>query len=372
MKLKIFLSSRNNDVLIFPKGKTLTEIRKSIAKKIEEIRFLGKEIFEVSINEDFGGDASMDSYNKCLVEVQNSDFVIVLYNGYAGWAPNGIDMGICHAELDAALNVSTKKVAVIDMKDFFNLVENTEMDTKRNKAFVKYLTDLNLFNNPIKLAKAQRNNNGFENELLHSIENLIRKHLDDRIKMSNLYYNIAGNNRISLNWKKLKYSDRNNQIKKILSSLLTGTGSFDDFTYRTYSIPDNMSVEDAKSFTGRPFLNDQDIIEVPVGDKKTKFGPLHFIGVYGNATEIQVKSLIGYPDITVIKEDFGIYVWEQNTHIQLIFLTDCRTPEAVKSKFLLFNNWCISRGEVENIKKRANARYVIMRAINEAKIITDK
>lgn len=370
MKLKIFLSSRNNDILNLPDGVTLTELRRSVKNKIEAINFLGKEIFEVSINEEFGADASLDSYNKCLVDVQDSDFVIILYNGYAGWAPTGIDMGICHAEADAALNVSTKKVALIDMKDYFKITEKDDQEKKRNEYFAKYLSDLNLFNNNIKLIDANKNKEGFENELIKTIENLISKHMDDRIRLSNLYYNIAGNNKISLNWKKLKYSDRDKQIKAILSNQLKGVESFTDFIYKTYSIPDNMSVEDAKSFLGRPFLIDQEIIEKLPNEEK-KFGPIHFIGVYGNATEIQVKNLIGYPDISVIKEDFGLYVWEQNTHIQLVFLTDCKTPEAVRSKFLLFNNWCTSSGELENIKKRANARLVIMEAINKAKSLTE-
>ena len=131
-----------------------------------------------------------------------------------------------------------------------------------------------------------------------------------------------------------------------------------------------MSVEDAKSYTGRPFLKDQELIDHPIGDAPIKYGPIHFIAVYGNASEIQVKNLIGFPDISAIKEDFGIYVWEQNTHVQLVFLTECRTPEAVKSKFLLFNNWCHSNGEYDNIAKRAEARHMIMTATNEAKRIT--
>jgi hypothetical protein len=130
-----------------------------------------------------------------------------------------------------------------------------------------------------------------------------------------------------------------------------------------------MSVEDAKSFTGRPFLKDQDLIPTT---KKIKFGPIHFIGVYGNATEIQVKNLIGFPDISAIRDDFGIYVWEQNTHVQLVFLTECKTPEAVKSKFLLFNNWCRSNREYDNIIKRAEARFHILKSINEAKEIAKR
>jgi hypothetical protein len=56
----------------------------------------------------------------------------------------------------------------------------------------------------------------------------------------------------------------------------------------------------------------------------------------------------------------------------LVFLIDCKTPEAIESNFLLFNNWCESTGEFENIKKRAEARIHILKAINDAKKIATK
>jgi len=340
MKLKIFLSSRNNDKVVIDKTPciTLTEVRKKLKKDLEAIRFLGKEIFDVRINEDFGSDTSTDSYNTCLLEVQESDLVIILYNGVSGWAPVGTDLGICHAEMDTALAVSTKKTAIIDLTSYFTISPGDASEAKRNEYFSKYVKDLNLFMNPVKLTKAKKNQVGFQETLLEVVENVIAKHMNERIKLSNIYFNIAGNNKISLDWKKLKYSDRDKNITGILNKEISKNTTFSIFTYKVYSIPDNMSVEDAKSYTGRPFLKDQELIDHPIGDAPIKYGPIHFIAVYGNASEIQVKNLIGFPDISAIKEDFGIYVWEQNTHVQLVFLTECRTPEAVKSKFLLFNN----------------------------------
>jgi hypothetical protein len=332
------------------------------------MKFLEKDFFNIRINEDFGASTSTDSYNKCLAEVQESDFFIALYNGAAGWAPSGIDLGICHAELEVALGVSTRKTAIIDISKFFNIKTKDADEKKRNAMLSKYLTDLNVFSNPLKLSKVNENNEGFKKELLASVKNTIAKHLKDRIELSNIYFTIGGNNKISLNWKKLKYADRDSNITGILKELVAKSPDFQTFTCTSFSIPDNMSVEDAKSFAGRPFLKDQDLV-VTARKGKIKDGPVHFIGVYGNATEIQVKSLIGFPDISAIKDDFGIYVWEQNTHIQLVFLTECKTPDAVRSKFLLFNNWCRSNGEYENIAKRAKARFHILKSINEAKAI---
>jgi len=374
MKLKIFLSSRNNDKVSINgvTGDTLTNIRKFIKKELEDTKFFGKDLFEIKINEDFGASTSTDSYNKCLQEVRDSDFVIALYSGAAGWAPTGIDLGICHAELDTEMNISTHKTAIIDISKYFTISTTDKDEIKRNKLFNDYLVEQNTFNNPLKLSKANESNDGFKRELLSSIQNVIYKHFSERIKLSNIYFNLGGNTKISLDWKKLKYSDRDKNITTILKDLISLSPDFKNFITEAFSIPDNMSVEDAKSFTGRPFLKDQDLIPTTKKTKPTKFGPIHFIGVYGNATEIQVKNLIGFPDISAIRDDFGIYVWEQNTHVQLVFLTECKTPEAVKSKFLLFNNWCRSNREYDNIIKRAKARFHILKSINKAKDIATR
>ena len=374
MKLKIFISSRNNDRVTINKveGDTLTEIRKLIKSELEAIKFFGKDFFNIRINEDFAASTSTDSYNKCLEEVRSSDLLIALYNGASGWAPKGNDLGICHAELAAAMDISTKKTAIIDLSKYYTLRPTDADEIKRNTLFNQYLKQLNTFTNPLKLTAAKLNNDGFKEALLVSIKEIIYNHLAERIKLSNSYYNLSGNNSISLDWKKLKYSDRDENITKILKQLVKGSAKFSKFTTQCLSIPDNMSVEDAKSYTGRPFLKDQELVDFSKKGKARMFGPIHFIGVYGSASEIQVKNLIGFPDISAIKDDFGIYVWEQNTHVQLVFLTNCKTPEAVKSNFLLFDNWCNSSNEMQNMEKRAEARHHILSAIMDAKKIISK
>ncbi len=371
MKLTIFLSSRNNDQVIINSvpGDSLTEIRKFLKKEIESVKLFGKDFFDIRINEDFGADTSTDSYNQCLEEVRKSDFLVALYNGSAGWAPEGSEVGICQAELEEALNVSTRKTAIIDISTFFSLKLVDPEEIKRNILFRKYIEELNTFTNPLKLAERNQSNEGFKRELLASLSNVIYRHIIRRIQLSNIYYNIAGDNLISLNWKKLKYSERDANIRNILQRLVSANPDFNTLEFRVFSIPDNMSVVDARAFTGRPFLKDQDLIQIPKKGTKIKYGPVHFIGVYGNATEIQVKNLIGFPDVSTMRDDFGIYIWEQNSHVQSIFLTECKTPSAIDAKFQLFYNWCRSNREYQNIKKRAQARYHILKSINEAKKI---
>lgn len=368
MKLKVFLSSRNNDKINIDGclGDSLTDIRLLLKEELEKIKLFDKEFLDIRINEGFDAVATSDSYNTCLKEVKNSDFIIALYNGAAGWAPTEIDIGICHAELSTAFDISMRKTAIIDISKYFTIIPSDDLEKKRNKIFSNYIKTLNRFTNPLKLVKASENNTGFKDGLLKAIKTTIYNHLFDRIKLSNHYYNLSGNNIISLDWKKLKYTERDKYITDILKSLIKSSSDYSTFITRVFSIPDNMSVEDAKSFTGRPFLEDQEIIKEFLTNE---YGPIHFIGVYGSATEVQVKNMIGFPDITTIREDFGIYVWEQTTHVQLIFFVDCKTPEAINSNFLLFDNWCHSTGEFSNIKERARARNYILKAINNAKKI---
>mgnify|MGYP003636877498 CR=1 FL=1 len=373
MKIKIFISSRNNDKLNINgvELETMTETRLYLKEELEKEEMLGQKLFDIRINEDFAADTSLDSYNTCLQEVRDSDFCIAIVNGSSGWAPPGIDFGICHSELDTAMNISEKKTAVIDVSKYYKITPMDKEEGNRNKIFKEYLTQENKFTNPLKLSASKQDLKGYRVTLLNSIKKIIFKHLSERIKIANLYYNLSTKGKTSRDWKKMKYSERNGLTIDILDNLVKSDIDFKKFTNKISCVPDNMSVSDAKAFMGRPFLKDHELISVTKKGKEM-FGPIHFIGVYGNATEIQAKNLIGFPDLSVMIDDFGLYVWEQNTHIQLIFLTGCQTPSALKAKYLLFQNWSKSTKEYINIKQRAEARYHILKSILEAESIANK
>ena len=377
MLLKIFISSRNNDVFEIDGNKydTLSEIRIFLKAELEKSLLFGKTFLEIIINESFGADTTLDSYNQCIQEVKESDFTIVLYNGSAGWAPTGVDLGICHAELSAALEISSKKTAILDISHLFQIAVGDPKEKIRDEQFKQYLNTLNRFTNPLKIAAKNRNTAGIKSVLLASIQDIISKHLSDRIKISNYYYNLSSNNHIALDWKKMKYEELARNIETILRKLVDNSPFFSKGINQIHSIPDNMAESDAKSRTGRPFLNDQETTNELIKSKKKKkpdsVGPIHFIGVYGKATETQVKKLIGHPDVSVIPEDFGMYVWDQTTHVQLIFLVECKTPSALKTKYILFENWCNTSNEYDNIINRGKARFHILKSTNEAKGIAD-
>ena len=96
-----------------------------------------------------------------------------------------------------------------------------------------------------------------------------------------------------------------------------------------------MSVSEARNMIGRPFLQENKELET----SKLKSGIIRFIAVYGNATAIQIKNLVGYPDLIVIKTTFGYYLWESNMHIQMFFLTKCINPQTIRTRFTEVSNW---------------------------------
>jgi hypothetical protein len=118
-KLGVMISSRCNDIFpADPSGRPLSELRKVLKKEIEAFEIFDKKIFEVLINEaepPKGG--TWDSWDFCLQAAKDCDIFIALSNGNAGWAKDGGDIGICHAELMTALSQAPGKVRLIELGD---------------------------------------------------------------------------------------------------------------------------------------------------------------------------------------------------------------------------------------------------------------
>ncbi|WP_448698137.1 hypothetical protein ACFGVR_15050 [Mucilaginibacter sp. AW1-3] len=298
LRFSVFISSRNLDQVVINgvPGETLTEVRRFLKAKLEEELFMDEKFLSVEINETFGTDGIEDSYNICMQRAAEADLVIVFYNSEGGWGPDGNGIGICHAELDAALQASSKKAAIIDISKFSPVSAATGEALTRNTAFKNYYTKLNRFNNPLKLRKADQTPDGFRNTLLASIKNIISRHFAAWIAHSNLSYAMSANNAVSKDWQQLNYEPLAILMKEKLSLLAEKDVNFKDALKIAHAIPDRMAEPDARSYTGRPFLSDQDEI-TKKGVLGTATGPIHFIAVFGPATVSQVKSIIGYPDI---------------------------------------------------------------------------
>lgn len=371
-EFKIFISSRCNDVIEFLDGEKLTfsQLRFYIKEKFESESFLNNKPFEVLINEHMTLDGSDNAYDACFDLIDDADLVFVLYNGEAGWVlEKEGEIGICHAESDYTYSRYPKKTLCIPLlpdKSVFKVQPSYKLrsDVKKagrlNSKFKTHWTTLKHINPHLK--------NGIsKDEFLKKIKDFLMRHasskIQERIVISNDVLNVSGIMGESLIWKKLPYRTRIDRLTNLLENSEVIKSEFKGTELRFGAIPDAMSVAEARENVGRVFLRDAEEI---VGSKN-KSGILHIIAVYKSATERQLRTLIGHPDVTLVQDSFGWYVYDMDSHVQMVFLTDCENENTANTRIQQFFTWTKSSRENKEIEKRAKARFKILSAINEAK-----
>jgi hypothetical protein len=365
-KIKIFISSKVNPVFegLTEKGYTLGKLRTFVKSELEKEKFLGEEIFDVILNEDgFEADFTQDAFDACLKKVSEADVIIILYSGDAGWAPDKKKNvnGICHEEYLVAVKDHPGMTFGINISGHFTEVKYSIEQQARNKSFQDDVESFYRFKeySDAKIAT------DLENNILKLIKANIQSSSEKAFKAkreADLSNSIFGK---TLDWSKLNYNQRVNELKIEAEKDFKDFTPFKDIIITQNIIPDNMSVTDARNYIKRPFLYEQDTIKT----SKLKKGVIHLISVYGNATEIQVKNLVGHPDLTVIKTPFGFYLWEQSTHIQIFFLINCKNPNTIKTRVQQVEIWLKSSKELSKVQQRSLARFSILEAINKSQTI---
>lgn len=364
--IKVFLSSRVNSQ--FEKeitGYSLKELRQKIKSSLEGESILGTKLIEVIINEDsFNGDFTKDWYQHCLKELQDSHVIIMLYSGEAGWSEEGTnDNGICHEEFILAFSKFSELTYGFDLSDYFDLKPSQE-EAEKNQRFADAISDNGMFLESISATTST----SLESKIIKQIH---KKLLDTITKSITVLKHQSFSSNIyesTLDWSKLSYSQRAKEMEVMLSECCQNESSFKTVIKQYHAIPDNMSVADARNRINRPFLEEYTLLD---DYPKLKKGIIHFIAVYGSATEIQAKNLVGYPDLTVIKTPFGFYLWDKIRHIQLFFLSKCINREKIRSKILEVRNWIKASRELDNILRRAEGRYQINQTIKKVQKYAD-
>src|SRR5260370_2970478 len=129
------------------KSVLLSELRKILKKEIQSITLRSGQsgLFDCWINEDSASSPMNETWwERCLNEARRADVVIVLYNGESGGAIKSQPMGICHAELEAALATQSQKVRVIRLLPLAKLPSNP-LPRKCDGAFREYVNRLDIF-----------------------------------------------------------------------------------------------------------------------------------------------------------------------------------------------------------------------------------
>lgn len=338
--INVMISSRNNTKF---DGKNLSIIRENLKIMIEKEKLFGREIFKVWINEHEDPQSfDITIWDKCLKEARQSDIVIVLSNGESGWIKEHDTIGICHAELLEALNSASGKVWGIKLEGITHSKSIDYNQKIANEKFNKFINENNqIFSNPVKTEK--------------SLITRIKETLNDAtIKLIQKGVIEVGRNKGNygevLIWKRQNYNDRCDSIIQSLKDSIDkkGTGLVIDKKYYLsrdkyeillllHAIPDSVSIANARERVGQPFLQDfRNIKQLKKNDNI--IGPIHIIGCHKTVTESQARNILGFPDATILKDSFGIYVADNIQKIQMVFLEKCSDSYSTAHSFQEFIN----------------------------------
>jgi len=328
------------------------------------MKIAGKTAFEVWINEQTDPQGGIwDSWDVCIQAVKDADILLVLSNGFAGWAVTGEDIGICHAELMMGLSIAPAKVRLIDL----GKVSITKDDAgNRNKNFQAYVDKQSLFRGGIV-------------ETVDDLKKRVKEALHDCIiKLTQSGVSQASKGKFhsgaALDWSRLDFQKRQQAMTTVLESALKGRSGSKNVDgqilisldtrktlVRSHAIPAAFSIAAAKEKVGQPFLEDHLYADTLISKKCG--GPLHIIACHRTATETQARNLLGFPDATVVSAPFGVFVADNIQKIQFVFIVNCRDESTTRHGVQRLFEWLEQTGEDVLIAQRARSRASIVKAI---------
>jgi hypothetical protein len=363
-RIVVMVSSRCVDNITGASGGSvpLTEVRARVKRAVEGMRLFERETFECWVHEDEPAmDLGEDFWQQCLDRVRSANIVLVLYNGNAGFGKEANGIGICHAELMAALAVAGDRVRLVDVR----------------KANVGKLTGHEAANLRFQeFVDSQSRGTRFATNDDEAVERLVEALQDAVVQM--VRQGSAGARRgrfdtgASLDWSRLSFASRKAAMERVLRERLHPDGATDvgrgvvlkfdgvQLYVCCHAVPAAMTVAAAREMVGRPFLRDH---EVAADLEPGVFGPVHVIACHKGVTENQASALLGFPDATIVTPPFGVYVADNTQKIQLIFLANCRDESSTRYAAQRLFDWLLQSGESRHLAQRATGRTAIVKAI---------
>jgi hypothetical protein len=288
-------------------------------------------IFEPWINEPAAA-ATKDVWDECMAQVQKADILIAIYSGDAGWAKEGGEIGICHAELDKALNSARGKVRIVQVEPLAPLRKGA--DGKRDQLFRDFVQREQSFTGiPC--------NNG--EELIALCRLTLRETVAQMVRLGvreasrgKFYIGEA------LDWTRLDFRTRQQKMESVLTETLlerykgdrlqnlngvTLTVLGKELLVMCSAIPGAYSIPEARERANQLFLHDWQYAPVL---KSGVLGPVHFIACNRSMTEgSQAIRQLGFADAIIVTTPFGVYVADDIQKIQIVYLANCRDETCV-------------------------------------------
>jgi hypothetical protein len=361
--ITVMISSRCNDPISFEgKEVKLTDLRRKLKAALEDEKLFGTQLYDVWINEDApAAEGDADSWDTCLRQVRTADLILVLYNGNAGWAKEGGEIGICLGELQTALSVAPARMRLIELP---LQPLGSGPAKERNQRFRDYVGAQSLFRGTAQTGE----------EVVTRCKEALREATADMVKLG---VREAGKGKYdrgaALDWSRMSFDARRNAMRTVLcEALLERNGSEEhdgQLLIRISSrsvvvvpdaIPAAMTVAPARELVGQPFLRDH-LLASALEDKRV--GPVHFIACHRSVTEAQAARQLGFPDATIVTPPFGVYVADDVQKIQLVFIANCRDETATRQGVQRVFDWLEQSGEGAMLSSRAASRAKIVRTI---------
>ncbi len=339
----------------------MRELREHLVNRITGVELPGADerLFDVFVNEGeaaLAGDGDVEQH--CREQIRRADIVLVLYNGSAGWASQGLD-GICHIELRAAMETAPHKVRIIRLP-------LTRKPTAADRLFRAYAEA----QRPFSTDQTYGTTADIAEQCLKALRTAIVTMVSERAREGSL--RAARSHGDAFSWARLSMADRAEAMRHAAVDALTEARSAepvphsDDLVvvpwdgpkllFRVGAVPGAMSVPAARELVGQPFLHDHELMTA----LEHRAGPVHLVVVQGGATETQAAKQLGSPDATIVPTDFGVYAADEIQKVQIVFLSHCIDPSSIYGRVQTLLNWLEATQEGDRLVHRAQDRTRIV------------
>lgn len=366
--IKVMISSRS-EVNVFSPQRRLRDVRLSLADHLSGLRWrigpanAGRDerLFDVWVHETATGlSAGRTTLQISMDEVNKANIIIVLYTGEAGSASKDEELGICHAELQAAIARRREVVYLVKLEPL------CETNAEKDWVFRAFVDSLKVFR------KSARS----EDELKSAAVELLQSAVNDLVIKGSSTFSRSLDRGDALDWQILNLADRRQKMRAALAVAFLGEDAVWDeaagaaevtlpnrerLMVRFDAIPAAASQSAARELVGQPFLRDHQLSALMT--KKRLDGPLHIVACHRTITESLAIKIIGTPDAIVISSQFGIYMADHLQKTQVVFLAKCADLTSIKTNVRLFYEWLIQSQEIDRVIARAKSRKRILLAV---------
>jgi hypothetical protein len=343
----------------------LTDLREAIKQRLEGERLCGEQVFRVDITPEHPQAGADKSFWEASIEaVRRADIVLVLYNGDAGFQhPQG--GGICEAEFNEAISSGASRTYLIMLPKR----DKPERDKKKrvlNKRFDALIKESRVAQTVASDAAAAVDK---------AVESVLAVTLSHVVSGSRLARSGRADFGPSLDWSRLGFPERREKMEEILFEALGRGGQpvrerdsakaavvpidHVGVLFVCHAVPAAFSVPAARELVGRPFLQDHRLANL----LEEGAGPVHVIACQKTVTEKQAADLLGFPDVTVVKSSFGVYVADPVQKVQVVLLAGCHNRGRITDAVARFFDWLTRAGQQHPVVVLAQARRRIVQAI---------